>query len=95
MLLSFVSISIVLIFLIIFYKKQSDFSDFMGELRYKYKAETWHKGFFADRKLKKLLNEEDRFIFNQKAKKLDRFTLIFFLIVVLISVLNAVMKTFW
>lgn len=62
----------------------------MAGLRYKYKAETWHSGFFADRKLIRVLNPEDKVVFKEKAKKLDRLFLYFLLYTIFIFMLSGI-----
>lgn len=62
----------------------------MAGLRYKYNAETWHSGFFADRKLIRILNPEDKLEFKAKAKKLDRIFLYFLLYTIFIFMLSGI-----
>jgi len=78
----------VLLFLLFYYRKQVIFSRYVAGLRYKYKAGTWHSGFFADRKLIRILNPEDKEEFKAKAKKLDRIFLYFLLYTIFIFMLS-------
>lgn len=80
----------VLLFFIFYLRKQAIFSQFMAGLRYKYKAQTWHSGFFADLKLIRMLNPEDKAIFKEKARKLNRILLFFILYTIFIYMLSGI-----
>ena len=80
----------VLIFLVYYLWRISIFSGYKEELRYKYKAHTWHHGFFADLKLKKMLNEEDKKEFKAKARKLDKLLMWFLIYTILIFAISGI-----
>jgi hypothetical protein len=85
----FSSIS-VLIFMLYYTYNSLRFNGYVDALRYKYKAQTWHYGFFADRKLYKKLNEEDKREFKLKAKRNDRILLLFIVYTIFIFMLSGI-----
>jgi hypothetical protein len=80
----------VLLFFAYYLYNNLKFQRYFNDLKIKYNFKTWHYGYFADRKLFKLLSDDDKNEFNLKAKKSDRVTLFFLLYSILIFVISGI-----
>ena len=81
----------VLIFFFYYIRQQAIFGNYQARLRYKYKAQTWHTGFFADLKLKRMLDAEDKVEYKLKSKKLSKLLLYFLLYTILIFMISGLL----
>ncbi len=87
--MTFSSLTVLILFFTYVFR-HIQFNGFQQELRQKYHAETWHYGYFADRKLYKMLEPQDKFEWDLRSKKLSRFTLFFLLYSVFIFMISGV-----
>jgi Ni,Fe-hydrogenase I cytochrome b subunit len=87
--MKFAGITVIILFLIYFFMS-INLDRYRNELRKKYNARTWHYGYFADLKLYKLLNNDDKAIIDEKSKKLNRFLLFIILYTIFIFSLSGI-----
>jgi len=87
--MNFSAISVLILFAYYFYNNIK-YQRYVNDLKIKYNFKTWHYGFFADRKLRKLLTEVDRNEYMFRAKRSDRFSLFFLLYSILIFMISGI-----
>jgi len=74
----------VLLFLIYVIIRHDNLSNYISDLRTKYNVSTWHSGFFADAKLRRILEPEDFLELKKRSKKVNLLFLYFIIYTLLI-----------